>query len=207
MRIEHFRRAFVETGEALRGAGFAFAANAWRLETGDAVLSYEATADKFGRAFQVRSLTVCLAHKGVMGTTGQRIWEFEALDCVAPVQISPCRLPSYRSALDKDRAWHYVHPSKDAAPDWMCYRPLYYGGATMQPDELVQRTHALRVHGLDITDDDDCVAALQSAAQAVADAAASWACAMSHAEVCRQLRVHGGEWWFAREWLDRYRAG
>lgn len=204
MKIEHLRSAFVETGEALRGAGFAFAANAWRLETDDAVLSYEATADKFGRAFQVRSLTLCLAHKGVTGVTGQRIWEFEVLDCVAPVQIAPTRLPTYSMALDKDAAWHYVHPSKDAAPDWMCYQPLYYGGADIRADECAARAQALRLHGLEITDDASCIAELETAARMVADAAASWAQAMSHAEVCRQLRVHGGEWWFAREWLDRY---
>lgn len=204
MRIEEFRSAFADTGEALRGAGFVFAANAWRMETDDAVLSYEATADKFGRAFQVRSLTLCLAHKEIAGVTGQRIWEFEALDCVAPVQISPTRLPFYLSALDKDLAWHYVHPSNDAAPEWMCYRPVYYGGMAAQAGELAQRALGLQLHGLEITDDDHCIATLGAAARAVAGSAAAWAQAMSHAEVCRQLRVHGGEWWFAREWLDRY---
>lgn len=204
MKIEQFRSAFVETGEALRGAGFRFAANAWRLETDDAVLSYEATADKFGRAFQVRSLTLCLAHKGVMGVTGQRLWEFETLDCVAPVQIAPSRLHAYLVASDKDVAWHCIHPSKDSAPDWMCYQPVYYGGVDMAAEDLAQRAQGLRLHGIEATDDAHCITALDSAARAVAASAVGWASAMSHAEVCRQLRVYGGEWWFAREWLDRY---
>ncbi len=204
MNISEFREAFANLYPQMERAGFELVSGAWRFVADDFVLLFEAPADKFDRAFQIRKLSVCLAHIGVPGVTGHPVWTFDSLDQVAPVQISPLKLRAYTSATYKDAVWHWVHPSKDEGPDRQCYLPVYYGGSAMAEKERAQRNVAIHSFGLEVVDNETGMKALAHAASEVASYAKYWGERMSRSEVQRQLKEYGGDWWFARTWLESY---
>ena len=118
--------------------------------------------------------------------------------------MSPLKLRAYTSATYKDAVWHWVHPSKDEGPDRQCYLPVYYGGSAMAEKERAQRNVAIHSFGLEVVDNETCMKALAHAASEVASYAKYWGERMSRSEVQRQLREYGGDWWFARTWLESY---
>lgn len=213
MKIKQFWDVFESCGDTLCSKGFEFTGKSWASVSDQYKLSFEAPSDRFGRAFQVRHLTLCLAHKGIPGPDEPEPWLSDLLDGNCPVQISPALLLKFKSARFKKRVWHYGLPYPKNRLNLACYKPVYYGGESnwilkdrSAPEAENRRAllESLGHLGIDYVSEQTCSHHISSAANAVASAGKFWAESLSPSSVLSQLQRYGSDWWVEKEWIRGY---
>jgi hypothetical protein len=213
MNIEQFWQAFEYCGEELRPMGYAFTGTSWVFARDEYTLSFEAPSDRFGYGFQIRYLTLCLAHKDVTGPDATKPWLSDELNMNCPVQISPALLLRFKSARFKNRVWHYDYPNAKNKINFSCYIPVYYGGeakwilkdkSASDAKNRQALLQDLKHLNIDCLSEERCIGNISSAANAVAEAGKFWADSMSPASVLSQIQRHGHNWWVEKEWIRGY---
>ncbi|SIR43502.1 hypothetical protein [Maribacter ulvicola] len=214
MNINEFWKIFEKANESLLTLGFTFKGKSWQLENENYKISVEAPSDKIGVRLQVRHLTVCLLHKGIV-PFDEDPWNCSEIAHLTPFCISPNILSKFKKSLFKDKVWHFLefdNPKKSK----FYFKPIYYGGSEKQildskvlnrlenEKELLNTLKSL--YGINYISESECYHELELMSEKIAEYVLYWANRMSLMESINQLEEFGGDSWITNTWKEKYKT-
>jgi hypothetical protein len=214
MKIADFWDALEELGQPLAESGFHFSGKSWVFDAEDYRLTFEAPAGKQERAFQVRALTVCLSHRGIVGPDGIRPWEQDTMYPGCVIYASPEAIKLHESDLWR---WHRSYAASrfsSRVRGRLDHCPVYYGGPNrwvlQDTSASPEENHAalmscLALWNIQYVEVEDFRRALAGELLKVSENALRWSGSMTIPATTRHLRYHIPSGWYQKRWLTAYK--
>ncbi|WP_299313605.1 hypothetical protein [uncultured Aquimarina sp.] len=205
---------FEKTNQPLSEIGFVFKGKSWQFENDSYKISIEAPTNRLGISMQVRLIKVCLLHKGIIPYE-EDPWNLTEIANATPFHISPDLLTKYKSALFKNRVWHYTNFNDTSSSDFYA-KPVYYGGdkkwimEDKSYTEIENKDHLLETlsshYGINYITEEECYKTLQSLADQIKNNVFYWSEKLSLKECIKQLEKYGDDWWITNNWKEKYKT-